>query len=209
MSSVIRAVKVFESLSDVDCAELARFMRIRQYQAGAMVFERGKLGDSMLVVADGALSVVMPGPRRRSIEVARVGVGEVLGETSCLDPAPRSATILAAVRTTTYELGRKELARMRQEAPSVATTLVGAVIRSVTLRLRRVDERIERELAGHLAARLPELRQTVRSSVRSASGRASSGRTSYRRIPSLAGSALGSTGPASWTALLARLRGSA
>jgi CRP-like cAMP-binding protein len=207
MSSVIRAAKVFESLSDVDCAELARFMRIRQYPPGALVFERGKPGDTMVVVADGSLSVVMPGPRRRNIEVARVGVGEVIGETSCIEPAPRSATILAAVRTTTYEIGREELARMRQEAPSVATAIVGAVMRSVTLRLRRVDERIERELAGHLAARLPELRQTVRASTRGASSRGA--RSSLPRVSSLAGSAIGSTGSGNWKALLARLRGSA
>jgi hypothetical protein len=69
------------------------------------------------------------------------------------------------------------------------------VIRSVTLRLRRVDERIERELAGHLAARLPELRQTA--------GRIP-GRTSSRRA------ATGAVcGPSTWTAMLARLRGSA
>ena len=173
MNSVIRTVKVFESLSDEDCAELLRFMRIRQYEAGALVFERGKPGDTMLVVADGALSVVMP--------------------------APRSATILAAVRTTAYELGRQELTRMRHRAPRVATALVGAVVRSVILRLRRVDERIERELAGHLAARLPELRQTAGKSARNLSF----------RTPSPPGAATGSTGPSAWTALLGRLRGSA
>ena len=197
MSSAIRAVKVFESLSDTDCAELVRFMRIRQYEAGAMIFERGKPGDTMLVVAEGALSVVMPGPRRRNIEVARVGVGEVVGETSCIEPAPRSATILAAMRTTAYEFGRKELATMRQQAPEVATAVVSAVIRSVTLRLRRVDDRIERELAGHLAARLPELRQATRTSARTPSRR---GRARPAPEPNE---------PDAWTALLGRLRGSA
>lgn len=197
MISAVRAVKVFESLSDIDCAELVRFMRIRQYEAGATIFERGKPGDSMLVVAEGALSVVMPGPRRRNIEVARVGVGEVVGETSCIEPAPRSATILAATRTTAYEFGRKELTRMQHLAPGVAAALMGAVIRSVTLRLRRVDERIERELAGHLAARLPELRQTAIPSARTRSRRAATG------------SATRPIGPSTWTAMLARLRGSA
>ena len=199
MNSVMRAVKAFESLSDADCAELVRFMRIRQYEAGALVFERGKPGDTMLVVADGALSVVMPGPRRRNIEVARVGVAGVVGEMSCIDPAPRSATILAAVRTTAYELGRKELTRMREMAPNLATALVAATIRSVTLRLRRVDERIERELAGHLAARLPELRRTTGASVR----------TSARRTPLPADAAIEPTEPGTWTTLLGRLRGSA
>jgi CRP-like cAMP-binding protein len=141
----------------------------------------------------------MPGPRRRNIEVARVGAGEVVGETSCIEPAPRSATILAAVRTTAYELGREELTKMRRRAPRVAAAFVDAVVRSVTLRLRRVDERIERELAGHLAARLPELRQTAANSARPLSFRARS----------LAGSATRLTGPSAWTLLLGRLRGSA
>jgi hypothetical protein len=98
------------------------------------------------------------------------------------------------MRTTAYEFGRKELTSMRHLAPAVATALVGAVVRSVTLRLRRVDERIERELAGHLAARLPELRQTTGTSA---------------RTPSPAESVTWPTGPGTWAALLGRLRGSA
>jgi CRP-like cAMP-binding protein len=197
MRSVIRAVKVFETLSDAECAELVRFMRIRQYEAGTTIFENGKPGDSMLVIAEGALSVVMPGLRRRNIEVARVGVAEVVGEMSCIVPAPRCATMLAATRITAYEFGRKELATMRQQAPEVATAVVSAVIRSVALRLRRLDERVERELAGHLAARLPEMRQAVGLSTRKPSRR-----NSARSAPD-------ATGPDAWTALLTRLRGNA
>jgi CRP-like cAMP-binding protein len=142
----------------------------------------------------------MPGPRRGNIEVARVGVAEVVGEMSCIVPTPRCATMLAAVRTTAYEFGRKELATMRLQAPAVATAIVSAVIRSVALRLRRVDERIERELAGHLAARLPELRQATRISARTPSRRS---RT--RSVPE----PTEPTEPDAWTALLGRLRGSA
>ncbi|HEX7597894.1 MAG TPA: cyclic nucleotide-binding domain-containing protein [Polyangia bacterium] len=199
MNRVIRAVKVFESLSNTDCNEIVRFMRIRQYESGAMVFERGKPGDTMLVVVQGGLSVIMPGPRRRNIEVARVGVAGVVGEMSCIDPGPRSATIMAAGKTTAYELGRKDLGHMREVAPKLATAVVGAIIRAVTLRLRRVDERIERELAGYLAARLPELRQA---SLRP------------RRRPSLPGRLASlferkAPTPGTWNALVARLRGSA
>jgi len=98
MTSVIRAVKVFESLSDAECAELVRFMRIRQYQAGATIFERGKPGDSMLVIAEGALSVVMPGPRHGNIEVA--GSASPKWSARCRASSyPRCATMLAAVRT--------------------------------------------------------------------------------------------------------------
>ncbi len=159
MNHVIRAVKLFQTLSDTDCCELLRFMRIRQYESGMTVFERGKPGDSMLVVMDGELSVMLPAPRRGNIEVARVSPGEVVGETSCIDPCPRSATLLAARRTVAYEFSRHDLTRMREVAPDLAHALVGAILRSVIQRLQRIDDRIDRELAGHLAARLPELRK--------------------------------------------------
>jgi hypothetical protein len=48
---------------------------------------------------------------------------------------------------------------MREVAPDLAHGLVGAILRSVTQRLQRIDDRIERDLAGHLAARLPEMRK--------------------------------------------------
>jgi CRP-like cAMP-binding protein len=109
MNHVIRAVKLFQTLSDTDCCELLRFMRIRQYESGVTVFERGRPGDSMLVLMDGELSVLLPAPRRGNIEVARVGAGEVVGEMSCIDPCPRNATLVAARRTVAYEFSRQEL----------------------------------------------------------------------------------------------------
>jgi CRP-like cAMP-binding protein len=159
MNHIIRAVKLFQTLSDADCCELMRFMRIRQYESGVTVFERGKPGDSMLVLMDGALAVMLPAPRRGNIEVARVSSGEVIGEMACIDPCPRNATLVAVHRTVAYELSRRDLTRMREVAPELAHSLVTAIIRSVAQRLQRIDDRIERELAGHLAARLPELRK--------------------------------------------------
>jgi len=181
MNHVIRKVKLFQTLSDTDCCDLLRFMRIRQYKSGVTVFQRGQRGDSMLVVMDGNLSVMLPKPRHGNIEVARVGSGGVVGEMFCIVPAPRSATLVAVRRTVAYELSRKDLDRMRELAPNLAQALVGAIIQNVAQRLQRLDDRIERELAGHLAARMPELR--------------------HGASPPLAAGA--------WASLLGRLRGNA
>jgi len=135
----------------------------------------------MLVLMDGELSVLLPAPHHGNIEVARVSPGEVVGEMSCIDPCPRNATLVAARRTVAYEFSRHDLTRMREMAPDLAHALVGAITRSVAQRLQRIDDRIERELAGHLACRLPELRK--------------------------GGSA--SMGHGAWDSLMGRLRGSA
>jgi CRP-like cAMP-binding protein len=81
-------------------------------------------------------------------QVAVVAEGEVVGEMACVDPCPRSATVVAKGNTLVYELRRDHLEALRSVAPAVATTVVGAVIRDVTRRLRDVNSTIEAELGG-------------------------------------------------------------
>jgi CRP/FNR family transcriptional regulator, cyclic AMP receptor protein len=146
MTYLLRNVQLFESLSDLERAELVHFMHERQLASGETVFVRGEYGNTMLVVVQGALSAVVPGRDNHNHEVARLAAGAFVGEMFCIDPAPRPVTMVASEPTTVLELSRDDLIRMRQDAPRTAANLVNAVFHEVLRRLRSVDDRIEREL---------------------------------------------------------------
>ncbi len=146
MDNLLRNIRLFETLSERDCAELVHFMHERQFEPGQTVCSRGEHGNSMLVVLRGALSAVVPGKANSQAEVARMRSGAVVGEMFCIDPAPRPVTIVANETTTVLEISREDVTRMRQEAPRVAAALVSAVFHEVLRRLRSVDERVDREL---------------------------------------------------------------
>ncbi len=148
MTYPLRNVRLFESFSEIERADLVRFMREKSYSTGDTVCAFGEYGSTMLVVTQGALSAVVSGKDDQAHEIARLGEGAVFGEMFCIDPAPRPVTLLAAEPTTVLELGREDLTRMRQHAPHAAAALVGAVLLDVLKRLRNVDERIDRELRG-------------------------------------------------------------
>ncbi|HET7847173.1 MAG TPA: cyclic nucleotide-binding domain-containing protein, partial [Acidimicrobiia bacterium] len=61
---------------------------------GEVIIEEGSHSDGLYVVTDGELEVTKTSGGR-SISVARVGAGEVLGEMSLLDDVPRIATVTA------------------------------------------------------------------------------------------------------------------
>jgi len=147
MTYPLRNVRLFESFSDAERADLVRFMREKKYTSGETVCAYGEYGSTMLVVTQGALSVVL-GKDDQAHEIARLAEGSVFGEMFCIDPAPRPVTLLACEPTTVLELGREDLTRMRQHAPHSAAALVGAVLLDVLKRLRKVDDRIDRELRG-------------------------------------------------------------
>ena len=68
MTYLLRNVPLFESLSEIECADLVRFMRERRYVSGETVCTHGEYGSTMLVVTQGALSAVVTG---RGLRVAR------------------------------------------------------------------------------------------------------------------------------------------
>lgn len=184
MTYQMREVRLFESFSDPDRAALVQFMHEKRYAVGETVCTRGEPGSTMMVVVQGSLSVVVPGKNNLPSEISRLAQGAVLGEMFCLDPAPRPVTVMAAEATTVLELGRDDLTKMRQDAPRAAAALIGAVFREVLRRMRRVDDRVERE---QFAEETGELSTRSDSSCRPK----------------------GSTVPGPWEACFARLRGSA
>lgn len=146
MANLPKDVRLFETLSERECAELVHFMHERQFGAGEIVCTRGEYGNTMLVVLQGALSAVVPGRENSQAEVARLRSGAVVGEMFCIDPAPRPVTMVASEATTVLEISREDITKMRQEAPRVAAALVSAVFHEVLRRLRSVDDRVDREL---------------------------------------------------------------
>jgi CRP-like cAMP-binding protein len=181
MANLLSNVRLFETFSERECADLVHFMHEKRFEVGETVCTRGQHGNTMLVVVQGALCAVVPGKQNVHAEVARLDQGAVLGEMFCIDPAPRPVTVVAKESTTVLEISRDDLTRMRQEAPRVAAALVGAVFHEVLRRLRSVDDRVDRELRAE--------RKGADSDERPSDGDHSS------------------TGP--WEACFARLRGSA
>jgi len=148
MTYLLRDMRLFDSLTERDRADLVHFMHERRYASGETLCTRGEHGNTMIVVVQGTLSAVVPGADNRPREIASVGQGGVFGEMFCIDPAPRPATVVAKEDATVLELGRDDLVKMRQDAPVAAAALVNAVFHDVLTRLRSVDQRIERDLRG-------------------------------------------------------------
>lgn len=138
----LRQVDAFARVAPGDLDTLLACLRWRTLGAGDVLFRQGEYGDALVVIADGSLAVRV---RRgeAEVEVARVGAGELVGEMACVDPAPRSATLMALGPAVVAELSRDALHALRAGAPALSALVVGAVIREVTRRLREIEGRVQ------------------------------------------------------------------
>jgi CRP-like cAMP-binding protein len=155
---VLRRTAIFRSLDESDFNALIMCLRVREVEAGDVLFREGEPGQSMMIVAEGTLAASVRRKDGSDQEINRMGPCETIGEMAFLDPAPRSASVHAITRTSYYELDEDGLNTLRRRAPTAAAALVWATLRDVTRRLRRMDRLISHELGRNAGAVVPSSR---------------------------------------------------
>ena len=106
-------VPLLEGMSEVEIGELAQIMRRQELPVGQVLWRKGDEVKGMLLIVDGRISVSVPLPGDRVVEVTSLGAGEVLGEVPLLDGGQHSATATVAEPATLLSLSRADFAGAR------------------------------------------------------------------------------------------------
>jgi len=90
-----KALYILGDLNDADVAWLVEAGERLTLPAGSLVIRSGEPVDSLYIVTDGALEVLLPGGRR----IAELGPGDILGEMSLIEKRPPTASVRALEET--------------------------------------------------------------------------------------------------------------
>jgi hypothetical protein len=117
-AEVCSATPLFAGLDEESLAELADITKEEALSPGERLFEDGAKGDSMYVVARGAVHVIKDIDGTETV-LDILGGGDVLGEMSLLTGAPRNATIRAATTVTLGKIDRGDFESIMERHPHV------------------------------------------------------------------------------------------
>jgi CRP/FNR family cyclic AMP-dependent transcriptional regulator len=122
-------------------ASLLQRCRRRQYSRGAYLVYEGDPGDSLHLIVQGRVAVLIGGADGNPFTVALMGRGDFFGEQALLNRAAvRSATIQAVESTETLVVGRGEFEELRHQHPEVDRLLIGVLVAMVDRLTRQVAE---------------------------------------------------------------------
>ena len=137
-SDFLATVPLFSRLDEVELARFVEVTREKHYPKGSVILFEDDPGDSLYVVREGRVKVVLVGEDGREVILGMLGVGEHFGELSLIDDQPRSAHVIALEDSLLLVLRRDDFRRRVDASPQIAWSLLIELSR----RLRRADGKI-------------------------------------------------------------------
>ena len=122
---------------------LVQYLEFYQVPAGQTIIQQGELGDYMVVLMSGQISVDRQMADGSWIHLADSQPGEVLGEMSLFDSSPRFSSCTSSTDCALAVLKADTLDAMMELDASTAAYLLALFTRKLSTRLRQTSARIE------------------------------------------------------------------
>jgi CRP-like cAMP-binding protein len=134
----LSTVPLFRGLGPLELQRFAEATREKHYPKGSVILFENDPGEALFIVRAGRVKVVLIGEDGREVILGMLSVGDHFGELSLIDDQPRSAHVIAVEDSILLVLRRDDFRRCVEAAPTVAWSM----LRELSRRLRRADEKI-------------------------------------------------------------------
>ena len=148
---MLKQCALFKDFTAVGLEILAKIAKPKIVLAGKPVFQEGKPSESLFILVEGRLSVLIKGPDGRETPMASLGGGEHLGEMSLLAAARRPVhvcSVVAEANSKLLEISAVDFQTLMKDKPQACMKLLLSL--SADFGRKAVDAR---EPLSHVVAR--------------------------------------------------------
>ena len=128
----------------------------QEFDAGSTIIVEGSVGRSLYLIEQGSVRVLerveLEDHRHIQPGLCDLGPGEVFGELSLFEAAPRSASVVAVERCRLLVLDATDLADFFERRPELGYRVLRHLFSTLTGRLRQADRRLGSLFAWGLKA---------------------------------------------------------
>lgn len=136
---LLQKVEMFKGLTFPEVNKIGNLCKEKSFKPGEIIIEEDKPGEALYIMKSGKARIVkMEGGQER--QLAYASEGEHLGEMSLMDDMRTSARVIAEEPTECLVLYKEDLDLLLQTDDKLHIKILRAMIRTLTLRLRRTSE---------------------------------------------------------------------
>lgn len=153
-ADLLSHIPLFQKLDEDEKQSLANVMEVKVAKKGETLFRFGDLGDSLYIVREGEVDLVVRDHTGERVLLRKTGPGEMFGELSMLDNGPRTASAEVMEDTELLVLGQDDLLSFLSKRPDAAidllAALAGRIRKTNQLLMGRVSRNFNAEVEENL-----------------------------------------------------------
>lgn len=134
--NLLRGLSLFAGLGEGELRKVARLFVQRLYRPGETIFTKGDAGDHAYVVMRGQIEIHL---EDKSLPIATIGSGQILGELAFLDGSPRVATAVANQAAILLVIERAAFNDLVHREPRLGLVVLRNIALELSSRLRRTN----------------------------------------------------------------------
>ncbi len=120
-------VPFLAGVTDTDAEAMAQVCEQVTFKAGQTILMQGVTVDSVHVIAQGSAKVLVRVPGKSPLEVAKLGPGQVFGETSIIEYGVAGATIKAVDECLVFIIPQAEFMKIIEGNPALKTSVLSQI----------------------------------------------------------------------------------
>jgi len=134
---MLKNVSIFHELTNKEILEVDELLHERVYEPDELIFEEGDQGHGVFIIISGKVRV---DPCHKLLKTANLefGPGELVGELTLFDEAPRTATVVAIERTVTVALFQAEFSSLLTKNKNIGVKVLIEIARILSRRTRQL-----------------------------------------------------------------------
>jgi CRP-like cAMP-binding protein len=151
--SALGRSRILSQLSREGLERLAARAADLTLEPGARLFTRGDAGDALFVLLEGEMEISVASSGGRTVRLASLAAGSVIGEMAVLDGGPRSADASAVRRCRLCKFSRDAV----MDALIAEPKAMAALLADLSARLRQANSALENAVVLDLKGKLANL----------------------------------------------------
>ena len=164
---------LFAGCSPTGLRALVPGLRWRIFASGDVILTEGEPGESLFLIARGAVKVFVRSPHGRFFELGRLDEDDFFGEVAIISARPRTASVVAAAPSELLEIRRETLETLLRGRPEAQALLeeacvaralnpAASAVRALPKEAAESRERAHAALAAHFGDTQWSLRMRLR-----------------------------------------------
>ena len=133
---ILKQTEVFGSLSAAELDQVIQVGHSREYGNKQLVYKRDAESNALFVILSGKVRIMNELENDPSAVLATLGPGELFGETSIIQNAPRSAFAVSFDDTEVFVLLKEDLQKLLDPAKPMAAKILQGFCNVLSRRLR-------------------------------------------------------------------------